>query len=175
MQFVIGGRFYVAAWKALRARTGNMDLLVALGTSAAYFYSVFLVVAGQYGYQFPAAAGRHNALITATAGAGQHTYFEAAAVVITLVLFGRWLEARTRRATGAPSAPCWRSARKPPASSAAKARSNCRSPPSPRATSWWCAPASVSRPTARVLTGASQADESLITGESLPVDKQPGD
>ena len=78
MQFVIGAGFYVAAWKALRAGTGNMDLLVALGTSAAYFYSLFLVVAGT----------------------GQPTWFEAAAVVITLVLFGRWLEARTRRATG---------------------------------------------------------------------------
>src|SRR6185437_12767130 len=78
VQFVLGARFYVAAWKAVRAGTGNMDLLVALGTTAAYAYSVVLVATG----------------------AGHHTYFEAGAVVITLVLLGRWLEARARRATG---------------------------------------------------------------------------
>jgi len=79
VQVVIGGRFYVAAWKALRAGTGNMDLLVALGTSAAYLYSVVLVLRGT----------------------GSHTYFEAAAVVITLVLLGKWLEHRAKRSTGA--------------------------------------------------------------------------
>ena len=68
VQFVLGGRFYIAAWKALRARTGNMDLLVSLGTSAAYFYSLWLMVA---------------------APAGTHLYFEAAAVVIALVMLGK--------------------------------------------------------------------------------------
>ncbi|HET6306684.1 MAG TPA: copper ion binding protein, partial [Rhodopila sp.] len=79
VQFVIGFRFYVAAWKAVRAGAGNMDLLVALGTSAAYFYSLALVV------------GAH----------GGHTYFEAASVVITLVMLGKWLEHRAKRSTGA--------------------------------------------------------------------------
>ncbi len=46
VQFVLGWRFYVSAFKALRARSGNMDLLVSLGTSAAYFYSLYLVLAG---------------------------------------------------------------------------------------------------------------------------------
>jgi len=100
VQFVIGAGFYVAAWKALRAHTGNMDLLVSLGTSAAYFYSLFLVASGGHNSLFLVATGGHNSLFGVAAGAGQHTYFEASAVVITLVLFGRWLEARTRRATG---------------------------------------------------------------------------
>jgi Cu+-exporting ATPase len=80
VQFIIGWRFYVGAWKALRARTGNMDLLVSLGTSAAYFYSVYLMFAGP---------------------PGTHLYFEAAAVVITLIMVGRWLEVRAKRSTTA--------------------------------------------------------------------------
>ena len=80
VQFWLGARFYVAGWKALRARSGNMDLLVALGTSAAYGLSLAL-------------------LLGATAGAMTPLYFESAAVVITLVLFGKWLEARAKRQT----------------------------------------------------------------------------
>ncbi|HEY4997661.1 MAG TPA: cation transporter, partial [Usitatibacter sp.] len=76
VQFVIGARFYSGAWKALKARAGNMDLLVALGTSAAYFMSLYLVV---------------------TAGGHAHLYFEASAVVITLVRLGKWLESRAKR------------------------------------------------------------------------------
>jgi Cu+-exporting ATPase len=76
VQFVLGARFYAAAWKAVRAGAGNMDLLVALGTSAAYFLSVYLM---------------------ATGGADGHLYFEASAVVLTLVLLGKWLEARAKR------------------------------------------------------------------------------
>lgn len=80
VQFIIGWRFYVGAWKALRAWTGNMDLLVSLGTSAAYFYSVYLMLARP---------------------PGTHLYFEAAAVVIALIMVGRWLEARAKRSTTA--------------------------------------------------------------------------
>lgn len=77
VQFFAGARFYVAGWKALRAGGGNMDLLVALGTSAAFFLSLARISAGDV----------------------DHLYFELAAVVITLVLLGRWLEARARRST----------------------------------------------------------------------------
>ena len=80
VQFVIGARFYVAAWKAVRAFAGNMDLLVSIGTSAAYVYSVYMVIAGS-----PAA----------------HLDFDAAAVVIALVALGKWLEARAKRSTTA--------------------------------------------------------------------------
>ena len=71
VQFWLGARFYRAGWLAARARSGNMDLLIAIGTSAAYGLSV---------YQ----------LLTATS-AMPHLYFEASAVVITLVLLGKWL------------------------------------------------------------------------------------
>ena len=80
VQFWLGARFYRAGWKALRAGSGNMDLLVALGTSAAYGLSLSL-------------------LLGARRGAMPHLYFEASAVVITLVLLGKWLEARAKRQT----------------------------------------------------------------------------
>ncbi|MGA9164879.1 MAG: copper ion binding protein, partial [Thiobacillus sp.] len=78
VQFWLGARFYRAGWKALRAGSGNMDLLVAVGTSAAYGLSVYLLLA------------RADAM---------HLYFEASAVVISLVLLGKWLEARAKRQT----------------------------------------------------------------------------
>jgi len=80
VQFVLGARFYKAGWHALLARSGNMDLLVALGTSAGWALSVWL-------------------WLTAPAGAMVHLYFEGSAVVITLVLLGKWLEARAKRQT----------------------------------------------------------------------------
>ena len=77
VQFWLGARFYKAGWAALRAGSGNMDLLVALGTSAAFGLSLYLLLGGE-----------------------QHgLYFESAAVVITLVLLGKWLEARAKRQT----------------------------------------------------------------------------
>ncbi|MFN3585937.1 MAG: heavy metal translocating P-type ATPase [Moraxellaceae bacterium] len=82
VQFWLGARFYRAGWQALRARTGNMDLLVAIGTSAAYGLSVWQLLAGH-------------------AAHGGHLYFEASAVVITLVRLGKWLEARAKRQTTA--------------------------------------------------------------------------
>ena len=80
VQFVLGTRFYKAGWHALRAGSGNMDLLVALGTTAGWALSVWL-------------------WLTAPAGAMVHLYFEGSAVVITLVLLGKWLEARAKRQT----------------------------------------------------------------------------
>ena len=80
VQFVLGARFYKAGWHALLAASGNMDLLVALGTSAGWALSVWL-------------------WLTAPAGTMPHLYFEGSAVVITLVLLGKWLEARAKRQT----------------------------------------------------------------------------
>ncbi len=77
VQFLIGARFYRGAWKALRAGVGNMDLLVVLGTSAAYFYSLWLLLARP----------------------GGPLYFDSAAVVIALVTLGKWLEARAKHST----------------------------------------------------------------------------
>jgi len=82
VQFILGARFYKAGWHALKALTGNMDLLVALGTSAGWGLSVWL-------------------WLTAHEGHAPHLYFEASAVVVTLVLLGKWLEARAKRQTTA--------------------------------------------------------------------------
>jgi Cu+-exporting ATPase len=75
VQFVLGARFYRAGWHALKAGAGNMDLLVATGTTAGWGLSVWLWL---------------------TQG-GSHLYFEASALVVTLVLLGKWLEARAKR------------------------------------------------------------------------------
>ena len=80
VQFVLGARFYKAGWHALLAGTGNMDVLVALGTTAGWALSVWL-------------------WWTAPEGRMVHLYFEGSAVVITLVLLGKWLEARAKRQT----------------------------------------------------------------------------
>ena len=80
VQFGLGWRFYRAGFKALMARAGNMDLLVALGTSAAYGLSMYLLLQhGEHGMP--------------------HLYFEASSTVITLVLLGKWLESRAKRQT----------------------------------------------------------------------------
>ena len=152
VQFVAGRRFYVNAWNALRAGTGNMDLLVALGTSAAYFYSAYLVASGASG----------------------HTFFEAAAVVVTLVLLGRWLEARAKRSTGAAIRALM--ALRPERARVERNGAEIEVPVAAVSVG----DVVVVRPGERlptdgqVLSGASAVDESLLTGESLPVEKQPG-
>ncbi len=76
VQFYLGASFYQSAWKAVLNKSGNMDLLVAIGTTAAYVLSVYMLLQGH-----------------------QHLYFEASSVVITLVLLGKWLERRAKRQT----------------------------------------------------------------------------
>ena len=76
VQFYVGSQFYKGAWGALKNKSANMDTLVALGTSAAYFFSVYVVLFG-----------------------GGHQYFEASAVLITLVVFGKYLEAKAKGKT----------------------------------------------------------------------------
>ncbi len=80
VQFILGARFYKAGWHALLAGSGNMDLLVAIGTTAGWLLSMWL-------------------WLTAPAGHMVHLYFEGSAVVVTLVLLGKWLEARAKRQT----------------------------------------------------------------------------
>lgn len=79
VQFVIGGAFYVGAYKALRSGSANMDVLVALGTSAAYFYSLFLMI---------------RSLIVP--GTSVELYFEVSSILITLILLGKWFEYRAK-------------------------------------------------------------------------------
>ncbi|MEX3977877.1 heavy metal translocating P-type ATPase [Paraburkholderia sp. EG287A] len=161
VQFVFGARFYRAAWKAVRAGAGNMDLLVALGTSAAYGVSVYAMLAHP--------------------GDMAHLYFEASAVVITLVRFGKWLEARAKRQT--TDAIRALNALRPDRArirvdGANGANAEEREVPLAQVR---VGTVVVVRPGERlpvdgvVLEGRSHIDESLITGESLPVPKAPDD
>jgi Cu+-exporting ATPase len=82
VQFIVGAQFYVGAYKALRNKSANMDVLVALGTSAAYFYSIYLgIEAIEQGMAMPA------------------LYFETSAVIITLIVLGKLFEARAKGKT----------------------------------------------------------------------------
>ncbi|MEO7548317.1 MAG: heavy metal translocating P-type ATPase [Ramlibacter sp.] len=156
VQFWLGARFYVSGWKAVRARAGNMDLLVALGTSAGYGLSVYLMIA-HAGHGMP------------------HLYFEASAVVITLVMLGKWLETRAKRQT--TEAIRALNALRP---ETARVRRDGveRELPVGQVVNGDLV---VVRPGERipvdgvVAEGASQVDESLITGESLPVARHEGD
>jgi P-type Cu+ transporter len=156
VQFVLGARFYRAGWKALLAGAGNMDLLVALGTSAAYGLSVYMLV-------------RHWEHGVA------HLYFEAGAAVITLVLLGKWLEGRAKRQT--TEAIRALQALRP---DRARVRRDGREIELPLA-ALAVGDAIVVRPAERIaadgeiVEGATHVDESLITGESMPVAKGPGE
>ncbi len=155
VQFVFGARFYRAAWKAVRAWSGNMDLLVALGTSAAYGVSVYQLALHP--------------------GDTMHLYFEASAVVITLVRFGKWLEARAKRQT--TDAIRALNALRPDRARIVVGTEEHEVPLAQVRVGMTVA----IRPGERVpvdgsvLQGRTHIDESLITGESLPVPKQPDD
>ena len=93
VQFWIGATFYHGAWTALKSRTSNMNTLVALGTSVAYGYSTLLTF-------FEGAFGEAHLLYANSAfGHGSGAYFDTPAIIITLILFGRFLEARARGQT----------------------------------------------------------------------------
>jgi Cu+-exporting ATPase len=153
VQFLLGGRFYIAAWKALRAGAGNMDLLVALGTSTAYGYSLVLLALGSSG----------------------PFYFESAAVVITLVLLGKWLEARAKRSTLTTIRALM--ALSPETARVERGGGEIEIP----ATALTLGDIVIIRPGEKipadgiVLSGDSAVDESLLTGESRPVAKRTGD
>ena len=156
VQFVFGARFYVSAYRAVRARAGNMDLLVALGTSAAYGLSVWQTIV--------------------RSGDTMHLYFEAAAVVITLVRLGKWLEARAKRET--TDAIRALAALRPERARVKDASGNERDVPLADVRVGMIV---IVRPGERmpvdglVSAGRTHVDESLITGESLPVAKGPGE
>ena len=155
VQFGFGARFYIAAWKGLRGGSGGMDLLVAVGTSAAFALSVVQMAAA-----WPGEAG--------------HLYFEASAVVITLVMLGRWLEHRARRRTTAAIEAL--SALRPDRAHVLRDGAEVEVPTAELRVG----DVVVVRPGERIAVdgtvrdGAGSVDESLLTGESLPVAKQPG-
>ena len=155
VQFIFGARFYVAAWKAVRAGAGNMDLLVALGTSAGYGLSV---------YEWATAAGRMP-----------HLYFEASAVVIALVLLGKYLESRAKRQT-ASAIRALEALRPERAIQVIEGREQDVAISALRLNDLVMVKPGERFPVdGEVVEGQSHADEALISGESLPVPKQPGD
>ncbi|MEP6557387.1 MAG: heavy metal translocating P-type ATPase [Burkholderiales bacterium] len=160
VQFWLGARFYRGAWHAIKGRTGNMDLLVALGTSAGWALSVWL-------WLDAAAAGR---------AAPPHLYFEASAVVVTLVLLGKWLEARAKRQT--TSAIRALHALQPAIAHLRRADGSEIDVP---INELLAGDIAAVRPGERVpadgtvAEGLTEVDESMLTGEPLPVPRQPGD
>lgn len=157
VQFWLGARFYRAGWRALKAGAGNMDLLVALGTSAGYGLSTYNLLFD---------SGHHGAA---------PLYFEASSVVITLILMGKWLEARAKYQT--TEAIRALQALRP---ATARVRRGGIETETPIA-SVGAGDLVVVRPGERIavdgliVEGRTHADESLITGESLPVAKSEGD
>ncbi|HET8727028.1 MAG TPA: heavy metal translocating P-type ATPase [Alphaproteobacteria bacterium] len=152
VQFWLGWRFYRAAWKAVRAGTGNMDLLVALGTSAAWGLSTYM-------------------LLTARPGVQPHLYYEASAVIIAFILLGKWLETRAKGRTAAAIRALM--GLRP---DKARIRRNGTEAEVPLS-QVRVGDIVVVRPgeripaDGRVVEGASSVDESMLTGEPLPVEK----
>jgi Cu+-exporting ATPase len=157
-----GGPFYVRAWKAAKHGAADMNTLIAVGTAAAFVYSLVMTIAAAPGH-------------AAHAGHGSTVYFEAAAVIIALVLLGRVLEARARRHTG----DAIRALMNLQPKTARILRNNQEIEIAAHAV----APGDVVviRPGQRlpvdgvIVDGTSAVDESMLTGESLPVSKTPGE
>lgn len=154
VQFWLGWRFYEGAYRSLRGGAGNMDVLVVMGTSAAWGLSTWVTLFG---------------------GAGGHLYFEAGAMVISLVLLGKWLEGRAKRS--AASAIRALMDLQPELARVERDGAVFEVP----AESVTAGEVVIIRPGERVpvdgmiLEGTSQLDESLITGESLPVERGAGE
>jgi P-type Cu+ transporter len=153
VQFYSGRDFYIHAWKALKARTANMDTLIALGSSAAFFYSVALMAFNLSG----------------------HVYFETAAVIIVLILVGKYLEARAKSQTGAAIKALMGLQAK--TARVLRAGVEAEVPLSELRVGEIV----VVRPGEKVpvdgviTSGQSSLDESMLTGESMPVQKRTGD
>lgn len=153
VQFYVGWQYYVGAYKALRNGSANMDVLIALGSSAAYFYSIPVVIG----------------LIPG------HVYFETSAVIITLIKLGKFLEARAKGRTS--------EAIKKLMSLRAKTARIIRDSQEMEipVDEVLVGDLVIVRPGEKipvdgvVVEGHSSIDESMLTGESLPIEKGPGD
>ncbi|MFC2043412.1 heavy metal translocating P-type ATPase [Chloroflexota bacterium] len=153
VQFYVGREYYVGAYKALRNKTANMDVLIAMGSSAAYFYSIPVVLG----------------LIDG------HVYFETSAVIITLIKLGKYLEAKARGRTSEAIKQLL--GLRPKTANVVQNGQEKEVPVDDVLVS----DVVIVRPGEKipvdgaVITGRSAVDESMLTGESLPVEKGPGD
>ncbi|AKR36747.1 MULTISPECIES: heavy metal translocating P-type ATPase [Bacillus] len=158
VQFIIGGQFYVGAYKALRNKSANMDVLVALGTSAAYFYSVYLSIQ--------------------SIGSSEHMtdlYFETSAVLITLIILGKLFEAKAKGRSS--------EAIKKLMGLQAKTATVVRDGTEIKilieevvaGDIVYVKPGEKIPVDGEIVEGKSAIDESMLTGESIPVDKSIGD
>jgi len=156
VQFIIGARFYKAAWKALKAGAGNMDVLVAMGTSTAYLYSVYLLIS------------------LGNEATGQ-LYFEASAVIITLVLLGKYMESRAKRGTTAAIRQLMDL--RPKVARVIRDGIETELPIAAlrKGDTVVVKPGESLPVDGEVTDGSTEVDESLITGESIPVTKTRGD
>jgi Cu+-exporting ATPase len=154
VQFYTGWDYYVGGYRSLRNRSANMDVLVAMGSSVAYFYSLALLV-------FPLP--------------GDHVYFETAAVIITLIKLGKLLEVRAKRKTGGAIRNLLNL--RPSTAAVIRGREEVEVP----VEQVTIGDLLVVRPGGRipvdgeVREGRAAVDESMLSGEPLPVDKAPGD
>ena len=153
VQFYVGWDYYVGAFKSLRNRTANMDVLIAMGSSAAYFYSIPVVLGYIEG----------------------HVYFETSAVIITLIKVGKYLEARARGRTS----DAIRKLLKLQPNNARVLRKGeefiIKVDDVQKGDTIIVKPGEKIAVDGEILEGQTSIDESMITGESLPVEKGPGD
>lgn len=155
VQFYTGWGFYTGGWKSLKGGAANMDVLVALGSSAAYFYSLAVLI---------------------LPGVGVHVYFETSAIIITLIKLGKLLEARAKGRASAAIRKLMDLA--PKVAHVEDENGQEHDMPSDKVQPGQVV---IVRPGERipvdgaVLFGQSAVDESMLTGESIPVDKAEGD
>jgi len=159
VQFYVGWDYYRGSWKSLKNFSAGMDVLIAMGSFVAFFYSLIVTIALSFGN---------------TSG-GEHVYFETAAVIITLIKLGKVLETGAKGRTG-------EAIRKLMDLRAAKARVIRRGIEEEipaeeviKGDIIIVKPGEKIPVDGKVLKGTTSVDESMITGESLPVDKEPGD
>ncbi len=158
VQFVIGFRFYKHAFYALRSKSANMDVLVSMGTSAAYFYSLYNVF-----FQ------------PATMGGMKDLYFEASAIIITLILLGKYLEAGAKGKTSEAIKKLMGLQAKTARVIRAGAETDIPIEEVEAGDIVVVRPGEKVPVDGRILEGDSSIDESMLTGESLPVEKKSGD
>ena len=160
VQFLIGWQFYVSAYKALKNGSANMDVLVVLGTSAAYFYSLYLTV---------------DSLRMSGMNHTVDMYYETSAILITLILVGKWFEALAK----GRSSDAIRSLMGLQAKTALVLRDGVElSIPVEDVIPGdivLVKPGTKVPVDGEVVEGLSSVDESMLTGESIPVEKKPGD